>query len=498
VWNVITQVVKVSHTNTSLLRSQSKSRMAHGKRTDSISREMFCELVAFCDALLIIACGWVAKVAYVDIVLQANQPTWQYMNAVILGAILSYGALNMQGLYNDNRVLKFRGSIAGIAIGLVASFFILIAMGFLFKIAHTYSRGWMLIWFSTSFVVLMLERGLVSAWMKQRIKNGLFRQSIAIYGAGMLGKQVREYILNQNGSVKFVGVFDDSPPHEDGEGEAVQTLGGLKNILRYGREHGLDRIIIALPASAAERILKTIDQLDELPCEVYLCPDKIAMKLKRPRITYMGDLGLLEVQRKPMSGWAHLTKSLIDYIGSAALLVLLWPLMALIALAIKLESPGPVLYRQLRHGYNQSVISVLKFRTMVVTEDADSFQQARKNDSRITWLGRVLRRTSLDELPQLINVIRGEMSLVGPRPHPLKLNSDFEKRVQKYANRHKVLPGITGLAQISGCRGGTETDEKMRKRVSYDLDYIKNWSVLLDIKILLMTLFSVIRGENAY
>jgi putative colanic acid biosynthesis UDP-glucose lipid carrier transferase len=172
--------------------------------------------------------------------------------------------------------------------------------------------------------------------------------------------------------------------------------------------------------------------------------------------------------------------------------------MALIALAIKLESPGPVLYRQLRHGYNQRVISVLKFRTMAVTEDADSFQQARKNDSRVTGLGRVLRRWSLDELPQLINVIRGEMSLVGPRPHPLKLNSEFDKRVQKYANRHKVLPGITGLAQISGCRGSTETDEKMRKRVAFDLEYIKNWSLLLDIKILFMTVFSVIRGENAY
>jgi putative colanic acid biosynthesis UDP-glucose lipid carrier transferase len=491
-------VAKVSQIDTSLSRSQYKSRAGHAKRKESISRKMVCDLVAFCEALLIIACGWIAKFAYVDIVLHANPPTWQYINAAILGAILSYGALKVQGLYEDDRIRKFRGSIAGIAIGLITAFFILIAMGFLFKIAHTYSRGWMLIWFCSVFVILLVERRLVSAWMNQRIKSGLFRQSVAIYGAGTVGQQVRERVLTQNGSVDFVGVFDDRVSHDRGAGEAVQTSGGLKSILRYGREHGLDRIIIALPASATERILQVMDRLDELPSEVYLCPDQIAMKLKRPRITYMGDLGLLEVQRKPMSEWAHLTKSVLDYIGSAALLVLLWPLMALIALAIKLESPGPFLYRQLRHGYNQRVISVLKFRTMAVTEDADSFQQARENDSRITRLGRVLRRWSLDELPQLINVMRGEMSLVGPRPHPLKLNSEFDKRVQKYANRHKVLPGITGLAQISGCRGGTETDEKMRKRVAFDLEYIKNWSILLDIKILLMTLFSVIRGENIY
>ena len=147
---------------------------------------MFCDLVAFCEALLIIACGWIAKVAYVDIVLQANPHTWQYMNAAILGAILSYGALHVQGLYEDDRILKFRGSIIGIAIGLIASFFILITMGFLFKIAHTYSRGWMLIWFSSTFVILMVERRLVSAWMNQRIKSGLFRQSVAIYGAGTI------------------------------------------------------------------------------------------------------------------------------------------------------------------------------------------------------------------------------------------------------------------------------------------------------------------------
>lgn len=488
----------VWHTDTSLLRSQKGNWAGHKKRVDSISRKMFCDLVAVCDALLVIACGWVAKIAYVDNVLHADQSTWQYLNVAVLGAILSFAVFKTQNLYDDGKIQNFRGSITGIALGITATFFILIAMGFLFKVAHHYSRAWMLIWLSSSLVALLVERKLVSLWMKQRIRSGFFKQCVAIYGGGLLGQQVRERILDQNGSMELVGVFDDRVSVDRIEGQTANLSGGVKSIIQHGRRYGLDRIIIALPTSADERILKLMDQLDELPSEVYLCPDQIALKLKQPRITYLGDLGLLEVQRKPLSEWAHLTKSLIDYTGSAALLLVLWPFMALIALAIKIDSPGPILYRQLRHGYNQRIITVLKFRTMVVTEDTDSFQQACKNDTRITRLGHFLRRTSLDELPQLINVIRGEMSLVGPRPHPLKLSSEFDKRVQKYANRHKVLPGITGLAQISGCRGGTETDEKKNKRVSYDLEYIKNWSIILDIKILLMTLVSVIRGENAY
>lgn len=488
----------VSHTDTSLLRSQKENRAGHKKRSSTISRKMFCDMVAFSDALLIIMCGWVAKFAYVDTVIHSGQSTWQYLNVAILGAILCFGVFKSQNLYDDERIQKYRGSISSIALGITATFFLLIAMGFLFKVAHHYSRAWILIWLSSSLIALLVERKLVSVWLKQRIRSGFFRQTIAIYGSGLLGQQVRERILDQNGSLELVGMFDDGISDDRLDGDPVNVSGGVQSIIQYGRKFGLDRIIIALPASADDRILKLMDQLDELPCEVYLCPDQIALKLKKPRITYMGDLGLLEVQRKPMSEWAHLTKSLIDYAGSAVLLLVLWPFMALIALAIKIDGPGPILYRQLRHGYNQRVITVFKFRTMVVTEDTDSFQQACKNDSRITRLGHFLRRTSLDELPQLINVIRGEMSLVGPRPHPLKLSTEFDKRVQKYANRHKVLPGITGLAQISGCRGGTETDEKKKKRVSYDLEYIKNWSIILDIKILLMTLVSVIRGENAY
>ncbi|GBE43904.1 UDP-glucose:undecaprenyl-phosphate glucose-1-phosphate transferase [bacterium BMS3Bbin10] len=488
----------MSQTDTTLPRPRSAGRTGQGERAEFISRKLFCDLVALFEVLLVLACGWVAKIAYVDMVLHASQSVWQYMNAALLGAVLSYGVLHARNLYSEEKIRNFRGSIAGVALGLAMAFFILIALGFLFKIAHTYSRGWLLLWFALAFAALAGERWLVAAWMSRRIESGFFRQSVAIYGAGAVGQQVRDYLLEEDIGAELIGMFDDRASSERREGDNAPISGGLDSILKFGREHRLDRIIITLPASAATRILEVMDALDELPCEIYLCPDQIALKLQRPRIAYMGKLGLLEMQRKPMSEWDHIAKAVLDYAGGAILLVLLSPLMALIALAIKLESPGPVLYRQLRHGYNQRVISILKFRTMTVTEDASSFRQASRNDARVTRVGRALRRASLDELPQLINVIRGEMSLVGPRPHPLKLNSEFEKRVQKYANRHKVMPGITGLAQINGCRGGTETDEKMKERISHDLDYIKNWSILLDIQILMLTIFSVIRSDNAY
>ena len=488
----------MSQIETTTFRTESSKRTGRDNRAEIISRKLFCDLVGLFEVLLITACGWIAKIAYVDMVLHASQPVWQYLSAAVLGAILSFGALHARGLYSEDKIRDFRSSVAGVAAALLVAFAILIALGFLFKIAHTYSRGWVLLWFVLVLVALTSERWLVAAWMSRQIESGFFRQPVAIYGAGVVGQQVRDHLLQEDAGVELIGVFDDRASSLRGEGDNVPTEGGLESILEYAREHRLDRIIIALPASATDRILEVMDRLDELPCEIYLCPDQIALKLKRPRVCYMGTLALLEMQCKPMSEWDRIAKMSLDYVIGVILLILLSPLMLLTALAIMLESPGPVLFRQLRHGYNQRVFSVLKFRTMTVSEDASSFHQARKNDSRVTRFGRFLRRSSLDELPQLINVIRGEMSLVGPRPHPLMLNSKFEKRVRKYVNRHKVMPGITGLAQINGCRGGTETDAKMNERISHDLDYIKNWSILLDIKILFLTIFSVIRGDNAY
>ena len=201
----------------------------------------------------------------------------------------------------------------------------------------------------------------------------------------------------------------------------------------------------------------------------------------------LGTVSLLQVTPKPINDWGYIAKAALDYSVGALALVLSAPVMLAIAAAIKLEGPGPVFFRQRRHGYNERVIDVFKFRTMSVTENGDTIVQARAGDPRVTRVGRFLRSTSLDELPQLFNVLRGEMSLVGPRPHALAHNFYYREKLQRYANRHRVKPGITGWAQINGMRGPTETPEKMRKRVELDLFYIENWSIWLDLKILALT-----------
>ena len=243
----------MSQTDTTMPRPPSASRTGQGERTEYVSRKLFCDLVALFEVLLVLACGWAAKIAYVDMVLQASQSVWQYMNAALLGAILSYGVLHARSLYSEEKIRNFRGSIAGVALALATAFFILIALGFLFKIAHTYSRGWLLLWFTLSFAVLAGERWLVAAWMSKRIETGFFRQSVAIYGAGAVGQQVRDYLLAEDIGVDLIGLFDDRVSSERREGDNMPISGGLDSILKFGREHKLDRIIGVVESVRPER-----------------------------------------------------------------------------------------------------------------------------------------------------------------------------------------------------------------------------------------------------
>jgi putative colanic acid biosynthesis UDP-glucose lipid carrier transferase len=214
-------------------------------------------------------------------------------------------------------------------------------------------------------------------------------------------------------------------------------------------------------------------------------------------VSSIGNVGLLDIKTKPLADWGRHLKSIEDYVIAALALLVALPVMVVIAVAIKLDSPGPVLFRQRRHGLNRRVIEVLKFRSMIVTENGSEVRQASRSDSRVTRVGHFLRRTSLDELPQLINVLRGEMSLIGPRPHALVHDDQYGEMLERYANRHQVKPGMTGWAQVNGFRGPTETPDKMAQRVDYDLAYIDSWSVWLDLKILAMTVLVGFRHKNA-
>jgi putative colanic acid biosynthesis UDP-glucose lipid carrier transferase len=267
----------------------------------------------------------------------------------------------------------------------------------------------------------------------------------------------------------------------------ARAQAALADLIAMGQRNEVDEVIVAVSHVEGAELASLMEALGVLPADVWLCPPEIAFDMRIRSIGRLGTVSLLQVTPKPINDWGYIAKAALDYSVGALALVLSAPVMLAIAAAIKLEGPGPVFFRQRRHGYNERVIDVFKFRTMSVTENGDTIVQARAGDPRVTRVGRFLRSTSLDELPQLFNVLRGEMSLVGPRPHALAHNFYYREKLQRYANRHRVKPGITGWAQINGMRGPTETPEKMRKRVELDLFYIENWSIWLDLKILALT-----------
>ena len=272
----------------------------------------------------------------------------------------------------------------------------------------------------------------------------------------------------------------------------------MQTFIEGVRTSGVAEVLIALPSSRAAMMDAIVRQMQTLAADIHVLPDLGDTQIPLMRLHRTGDLAFITTVSRPIEGWGVFQKRVEDFAVAVIGLILAAPLMALIALAIKLDSKGPVIFRQRRHGYNHCVIEVLKFRTMTVLEDGSSVSQAQKGDKRVTRVGRFLRRTSLDELPQLINVLRGDMSIVGPRPHALAHNSYYEDLVENYANRHRVKPGMTGWAQIHGYRGEIIHPQKMAERVRYDLEYIENWSLWLDLKIIMMTPLFGFFHKNAY
>jgi putative colanic acid biosynthesis UDP-glucose lipid carrier transferase len=289
----------------------------------------------------------------------------------------------------------------------------------------------------------------------------------------------------------FVGVFDETGADSQGKSRAT-----IADLISIGQRNLIDEVVIALANAPQPQTARLVDVLSVLPVDVWLCPAEFKMPILGT--SRLGALSLLQVKPKPIRDWGYALKLALDYVLGVISLIVFAPVMLAVAVAIKLDSPGPVLFKQRRHGYNHRLIHVYKFRTMRVTEDGPHVPQARKDDERVTRIGKFLRRTSIDELPQLFNVLKGEMSLVGPRPHAVAHNQLYCARLERYANRHCVKPGMTGWAQIHGFRGPTEDPEKMRKRVQMDLYYIENWSISLDLKIIALTPFVGFVHRNAF
>jgi Undecaprenyl-phosphate glucose phosphotransferase len=383
------------------------------------------------------------------------------------------------------------------------TFALLLLLAFSLKITSYYSRVWAVSWFLASAGLLPLCRLLLERWIQELARDGRFAQRTVIVGAGEQGQVLADHLAkHDDGLTRIVGFIDDPDCPDAPDGKDHHVLGDINHLIGIIRNGMVDQVVIALPWDDVDRLNRVIHQISVTPARICVAPD--LRHFRSPNASYreVGGVEMLQVLDRPISGWSHILKTIEDRILALFFILFTGPLMLLIALAIKIDSRGPVFFRQARYGFNDTLISVWKFRTMYTDmADADCEVQTIRDDPRITRVGRLLRRTSMDELPQFFNVVAGDMSVVGPRPHAMATKVQgalFADIVDRYAARHRVKPGITGWAQVNGWRGETDTVEKLQNRIEHDLYYIDHWSIWFDLMIILRTVVVLLRDENAY
>lgn len=369
------------------------------------------------------------------------------------------------------------------------------ATGYLDKFQRDVILAWAIAMPFTLYVVHRVVRALLPRLLSL---EGASRRAI-IAGVSDVGRRLGDKLNSEQFlGIEFKGFFDDRSASRIGEPESGALLGRLPELAEYVKRSGIDLIYIALPIASHPRILQLLDELRDTTASIYLVPDIFTFDLIQARVDDIAGIPVVAVCETPFYGVNGVFKRVSDIVAASIILILISPLMAAIALGVKMSSPGPVLFKQRRYGLDGEEIVVYKFRSMTVCEDGNVVVQARQGDKRVTPLGAFLRKTSLDELPQFINVLQGRMSVVGPRPHAVAHNEEYRKLIKGYMIRHKVKPGITGWAQVNGLRGETDTVDKMRARIEFDIDYLRNWSLVFDLMIILKTMLVVLRDRNAY
>jgi Undecaprenyl-phosphate glucose phosphotransferase len=386
-----------------------------------------------------------------------------------------------------------------IAAGWLAIVVLLLFLGWASHTLAVFDSRVILAWaLATPVVLFAAHRLMPVVWPRVMAAEGLQKTAV-IAGANDLGRKLAARLrADPLLGIRFAGYFDDRAPGRLQSIVPRENLGSLTALADYARANSIDVIYIALPMASQPRILKLLEDLRDTTTSIYFVPDIFVADLIQARVGSIGGLPVVAVCESPFYGFNGIVKRISDFVLAAVILLLISPLMIAIAVGVKLSSRGPVLFKQRRYGLDGKRIVVYKFRSMSVAEDGEMVRQATRDDSRVTKFGRFLRRTSLDELPQFINVLQGRMSIVGPRPHAVAHNEMYRKLIRGYMIRHKVKPGITGLAQVNGLRGETQTVEKMKARIDYDLSYLRNWSLLLDVQIILKTIVVVLQKQNAY
>ena len=380
----------------------------------------------------------------------------------------------------------------------------MIVIGFLLLLGHLtgffslFPAQTLALWFALT-PVAVLGGQIATHRLTYSLRNTGMVRSVLIVGVNDVALKLAERIEEHPGLMMHVeGFFDDRDLSRQPEGTRIPLLGTMNDLPAYAQKHNISTIFISQPISAQPRIRKLLNELQDTTASIYFLPDIYVFDLIQARFDNVAGVPVVAICETPFTGMNSMVKRASDIVLATLIQIMLLPIMLAIAIAIKMTSPGPVIFKQRRYGLYGEEIIVYKFRSMTVAEDGAAVTQATKNDKRVTRIGAFLRRSSLDELPQFFNVLQGRMSIVGPRPHAVAHNELYRKQIKGYMLRHKVRPGITGWAQVNGFRGETETLDKMEARITYDLDYLRRWSLLLDLWIIIRTVKVAVQRDNAY
>jgi putative colanic acid biosynthesis UDP-glucose lipid carrier transferase len=376
---------------------------------------------------------------------------------------------------------------------------LLLMLGWATRTIGSFNEKVIVTWIAVTPVVMFAAHLLTPVLLPRLLAAEGLKRVAVIAGGGSLGLKLAQRIQDSPIlGVTVAGFFDNRSPDRVEAGVREKLLGSVDDLADYVKKNRVDLIYVTLPMSSQPRIMKLCDELRDTTASIYFVPDIFMFDLIQGRMDTIGGLPVLAICETPFHGVNAMVKRVSDIVLATLILILISPLLALIAIGVKMSSPGPILFKQRRYGLDGREVYVYKFRSMRVMDDGAVVKQATKGDPRVTPFGAFIRRTSLDELPQFINVLQGRMSIVGPRPHAVAHNEEYRKLIKGYMIRHKVKPGITGWAQVNGLRGETETVDKMEKRIEYDLDYLRHWSLKLDLQIIWKTIFVVLKKDNAY
>jgi Undecaprenyl-phosphate glucose phosphotransferase len=477
------------------------SQLRRASEPSRLSPVVLSGVVGVMEVALSVVVGLLLMYLYLGAGMVQELPRYKF--AIIIAAQIQFAAFSNARLYNVSifrHPLQFAGRILLVWSALFAA---LVVFAFLTKTSELFSRVWVAGWYVAGYAAILAFRLALGAMTRRWTRAGRLETRVVIVGADKRAEQLIQSLeASPDGDVRICGIFDDRTDRVPSRVRGYPVLGSVSALVKFARARRVDLLVVSLPIAAERRIIEMVKQLYVLPVDIRLAAHADSLRLTPEAYSYLGGVPMLEMAKRPVADWDHVVKAVEDRVLAAFMLFLSLPLFAVIAAAIKLDSKGPVFFKQKRYGFNNELIEVYKFRSLKhEMTDHNAEKLVSPGDSRVTKVGAFLRRTSLDELPQLITVLKGGMSIVGPRPHATAAkagNRLYQEVADSYYARHRVKPGITGWAQINGWRGDTDTEDKLLHRTEHDLYYIENWSLWFDLSIIARTPWALLKGTNAH